>query len=214
MKEWNGAQIRELLLFIAGRIIESKPYLTEVDSAIGDGDHGIGMATGMEKVQEALSPEETAQLNPYAVFQRAGQAMLMSMGGASGVIFGSLYLGGARGYSEAAMGPGDLADFFQRSLEVIQKRGGAAVGDKTMVDALAPAVDAMEKHKDAGWLPMLEAAKEAARQGMEATKQYIAKYGRAKSLGERALGHPDAGAASVAIIFEAMCEKCRQMEGI
>ena len=94
----------------------------------------------------------------------------------------------------------------QKSLEKIQERGGASVGDKTMVDAMAPAVQALKASADKGLLEMLKAAEAAAKEGMENTKNCIAKFGKAKSLGERALGYQDAGATSVALIFEAMRE--------
>ncbi len=94
----------------------------------------------------------------------------------------------------------------RKSLAAIQERGGAKVGDKTMVDALAPAVEAMEANADKGFLEMLKAAEKAARQGMENTKKYVAKFGRAKSLLQRAVGHQDAGATSVYFILQGMRE--------
>lgn len=100
----------------------------------------------------------------------------------------------------------DIADMERKSLAAIQERGKAEVGDKTMVDALAPAVEALEANKDKGLLEMLKAAEEAARCGMEDTKKYVAKFGRAKSLMERAIGHQDAGATSVYFIFQGMRE--------
>lgn len=204
--ELNAEDARNMLLYIAQKIIRNKPYLTEIDSAIGDGDHGIGMAGGMQKVRRKLLQMEKEE-NVYALFAAAGQAMLMSMGGASGVIFGSLYLAGAKNEApKTSLNAGDLAVMEKMSLSAIQERGRAVVGDKTMVDALAPAVDAMEKYKDLGLVPMLKAAEEAARQGMEDSKKYMAKFGRAKSLLERAIGHQDAGATSVWLIFQGMRE--------
>ena len=136
--------LRQMLLFVADRMIRDKPYLTEVDSKIGDGDHGIGMEIGFQKVKSVLS------LKPYdnaaKLFQDAGLAMLNSMGGASGVIFGTLFLGGVKGLAETGeLTPADVSGFFMRSLGAIKARGGAAVGDKTMVDALEPACLAMEE---------------------------------------------------------------------
>ena len=133
--------------------------------------------------------------------------MLMSMGGASGVIFGSLYLAGAKGMNpKAELNASDLASMERKSLEAIKERGKAQVGDKTMVDALEPAVLAMEKYQGSSLLEMLRAAEEAAKQGVENTKNYTARFGRAKSLMERAIGHQDAGATSVWIIFRGMRE--------
>ena len=204
--ELNVEDARNMLLYIADKIIANKPYLTEIDSAIGDGDHGIGMAGGMQKAKRKLLKLED-QENVYRIFEEAGQAMLMSMGGASGVIFGSLYLAGAKGMeSKNVLTAFDLAEMEEKSLAAIQERGGVKVGDKTMVDALAPAVEALKKNVDLGLLEMLKQAEEAARIGMEDTKKYVAKFGRAKSLLERAIGHQDAGATSVYLIFQGMRE--------
>lgn len=206
LSELNASDTRNMLLYIADKIIASKPYLTEIDSAIGDGDHGIGMAGGMQKARKKLLHMETEE-NAYALFEAAGNAMLMSMGGASGVIFGSLYLAGAKGMEPKPVLFGeDLVNMERKSLQAIQERGKAQVGDKTMVDALSPAVEAMEKNRNGSLLDILKAAEEAARQGMEDTKKYIAKFGRAKSLMERAVGHQDAGATSVWLILQGMRE--------
>lgn len=202
----NAQDARNMLLYIADKVIAQKPYLTEIDSAIGDGDHGIGMAGGMQKAKKKLMKMESEE-NAYAVFEAAGKAMLLSMGGASGVIFGSLYLAGAKDVdAKPVLTAEDIAKMERKSLLAIQERGKAEVGDKTMVDALAPAVEALEANKDKGLLEMLKAAEEAARQGVENTKNYQAKFGRAKSLMERAIGYQDAGATSVWLIFQGMRE--------
>lgn len=206
LTELNVSDTKNMLLYIADKLIDKKPYLTEIDSAIGDGDHGIGMAGGMQKAKRKLLEMEDTD-NAYSIFETAGQAMLMSMGGASGVIFGSLYLAGAKGTApKSVLTASDLALMEQKSLKAIQERGGAQVGDKTMVDALSPAVDAMLANQDKSLLEMLTAAEAAAKQGMEDTKKYTARFGRAKSLLERAIGHRDAGAASVYFIFQGMRE--------
>ncbi len=206
LEELNAEDTRNMLLYIADKMIANKPYLTEIDSVIGDGDHGIGMAGGMQKVKKRLL-KMADEKNAYHLFEEAGQQMLMSMGGASGVIFGSLYLSGAEGMSpKEVITARDLADMEKKSLDAIQERGGAKVGDKTMVDALAPAVEALKKNADLGLLEMLKKAEESARQGVEDTKKYVAKFGRAKSLLERAIGYQDAGATSVYLIFQGMRE--------
>jgi dihydroxyacetone kinase phosphoprotein-dependent L subunit len=206
LEQLSVKDARNMLLYVADKIIANKPYLTEVDSAIGDGDHGIGMAGGMQKAKKKLLKMEDER-NVYQIFETAGQAMLMSMGGASGVIFGSLYLAGAKGMeAKEILTAQDIAKMEEKSLIAIQKRGGARLGDKTMVDALAPAVEALKEHAGEGLLEMMKAAEYAAKQGVENTKQYIAKYGRAKSLLERAIGYQDAGATSVYLIFQGMRE--------
>ena len=199
-----------MIAYIADQIIENKPLLTEIDSAIGDGDHGIGMAGGMQKAKNKVQSMEDSG-NSYALFEQAGKAMLMSMGGASGVIFGSLFLAGAKGMEpKKELFAQDLALMMEKSLGAIQERGKAQLGDKTMVDALHPAVKAMKENYSKGLVPMLQAAEAAAAKGVENTKQYQAKYGRAKSLMERAIGHQDAGATSVWIIFRSMREFVEQ----
>ena len=183
-----------------------KEYLTEIDSAIGDGDHGIGMYGGMKKAKKRLL-KMAGETDVYKLFEAAGTEMLNSMGGASGVIFGSLYLAGAKDMEpKEAIKAKELAAMERKSLHAIQERGKAEVGDKTMVDALVPAADALEANADNSLLDALKAAEVAAKQGVEDTKKYVAKFGRAKSLLERAIGHQDAGATSVWLIFQGMRE--------
>lgn len=202
----NAEDVRNMLIYIADKVMKKKGYLTEIDSAIGDGDHGIGMYGGMKKAKKkllAMAGEE----NAYKLFEEAGTQMLNSMGGASGVIFGSLYLAGAEGMQPKEYIDGDdLAKMERKSLTAIQERGKAKVGDKTMVDALSPAVAAMEENAGSSLLEILKAAESAAAQGVEDTKKYTAKFGRAKSLLERAIGHQDAGATSVWLILQGMRE--------
>ena len=212
MEQLNYSQVREMLLYIAEQIIASKPLLTQVDSQIGDGDHGIGMERGMKKAAEKLrSMEEGSDV--YTLFQEMGKSMLMSMGGASGVIFSTLFTGGAAGKpASAVLDSQGLCALMEGGLQKIKERGRAQAGDKTMVDALEPAVACMKACAGSGNLRlMLDQAAQAAREGMEATKNYQAKYGRAKSLMERALGHQDAGATSTWIIFRSMAEYVQRL---
>lgn len=206
LESLSAEDVRNMLLYIADKVMKKKGYLTEIDSAIGDGDHGIGMYGGMKKAKKKLLTM-TGEENVYKLFEEAGTQMLNSMGGASGVIFGSLYLAGAEGMQpKTEINGDDLAKMERKSLMEIQARGKAEVGDKTMVDALSPAVLAMESCAGQSLLEMLKAAENAAAQGVEDTKKYTAKFGRAKSLLERAIGHQDAGATSVWLIFQGMRE--------
>ena len=199
----NVEQTKEMILAVCDAVIENKPYLTEVDSKIGDGDHGIGMALGMEKVKTVLAEKKFQSVNE--VFQETGMTMLESMGGASGVIFSALFFGGLKGLEKTDVLDGELfAKMMRGALETIKKRGKAQPGDKTMVDALEPAVISMERSADRNLISLLQKAAAAADEGVELTKQYVAKFGRAKSLMERAVGYQDAGATSVSIIFHAM----------
>ncbi len=209
MTTLSAAQVKDLLLYTADEVIAAKPLLTEIDSAIGDGDHGIGMEKGMRKAREKLAAVEPNDV--YALFRLTGKTMLMSMGGASGVIFGSMFLAGARGQEPAEeLSTEELAAMFRRALGEIRQRGGAAVGDKTMVDAFQPAVESLERHAAEGFATALEAAEQAAKDGLERTKSFEAKFGRAKNQSST-IGYPDAGAASVWIIFRAMREYLHSM---
>lgn len=206
LEELNGEDVRNMLIYIADKIMGKKAYLTEIDSAIGDGDHGIGMYGGMKKAKKKLM-EMSGETDVYKIFEAAGTEMLNSMGGASGIIFGSLYLAGTKGMAtkETIMAK-ELSEMERKSMQAIQELGRAEVGDKTMVDALAPAVAALKANEKNSLLDALKAAEQAALKGVEDTKKYVARFGRAKSLLERAIGHQDAGATSVWLIFQGMRE--------
>lgn len=211
MKSLTTSQTVEMIIAACDAIIANKPYLTEVDSKIGDGDHGIGMAGGMEKAKAALI--ENGPFNDInTIFKTTGMAMLNSMGGASGVIFGSMFLSGIKKLESFAELDGELfTNIMRGALESIKDRGKAQVGDKTMVDAFEPAVIAMENSSKEDIILILNEAQKAAWQGVENTKNCIAKFGRAKSLMERAIGFQDAGATSVSIIFKAMYEYVKEL---
>ncbi|WP_164553320.1 dihydroxyacetone kinase subunit DhaL [Brevibacillus marinus] len=207
-------QTKELFAYLAEQFAKNKAFLTEIDSAIGDGDHGIGMALGFARAAEVLAEKDCETVND--VFHHAGMAMLGSMGGASGVIFGTMFMGGAK--RTGPFGQLDLealTALFSSSLEAIKQRGKAELGDKTMIDAYEPAVCALRQccERAQTLLEGLQVAEEKAREGMEQTKAYQAKFGRAKSLGERAVGHQDAGATSVWLIFRSMREWVERIGG-
>lgn len=205
MKELSVDQATGMIIAICDAIIENEPLLTEMDSRIGDGDHGIGMSGGMSKVKSLLMDEGPFD-DVTSLFRTTGMTLLNSMGGASGVLFGILFFGGTKGLPPSKTLDGKLlATIMRGSLEAIKDRGGAQPGDKTMIDAFEPAVIALEEmsHED-DLVSILQRAKNAAKQGAENTKNYVAKFGRAKSLMERAIGYEDPGAVSVAIIFDAM----------
>jgi dihydroxyacetone kinase phosphoprotein-dependent L subunit len=208
------SQTVEMIKYAGQKIIESKPFLTEIDSAIGDGDHGIGMEVGFKAAIKELNNQEFSSVN--GVFTETGKAMIMTMGGASGVIFGTMFLSGFNKHENVEkLNLKTLADAFETSLEAIKKRGKAKPGDKTMVDGLTPAVARLRESvsKNHTLLEGLANAVEGAKEGVEATKGYIGRLGRAKSLGERAIGHQDAGATSVSIIFNSMHDWVQENAG-
>ena len=206
MTALSTEQTLGMMLHCCDAIIANKDYLTEVDSAIGDGDHGMGMSGGMQKAAEALQKKAVFD-TINEIFKVTGMSMLSSMGGASGVIFGTMFLGGVKGLEPIqTLDAEAMARIMRGSLDAICLRGKAQEGDKTMVDALAPAVKALEAHRNEDLVVAMEAAAAAAKDGAERTRGYVAKFGRSRYMGERALGHMDAGAVSVSILFDAMRE--------
>lgn len=206
MYEINIETCKEMIIAACDAIIENKLYLTEVDSQTGDGDHGIGMSGGMQKAKDDLAGRDDYK-SINELFKTTGMSMLNSMGGASGVIFGTMFFGGVKAVEPITMlNSENFTKMMRASLESIKQRGKASVGDKTMVDALEPAVIAMEEANKEDLIVCIGKGSEAAKEGVIASKEMIAKFGRAKSLMERAIGFQDAGATSVQIIFEAMYE--------
>lgn len=188
-----------------GRLIASgKETLTELDAAIGDADHGANMDRGMTAVLAMLDAE--APGTPADLLKRTGMTLVGKVGGASGPLYGTAFLRMA-----AAAGGADVLDaqgfakVLRAGLDGVVARGKAEAGDKTMVDALAPAVDALDGALGAGQ-PLGEAVRAAVRaaeQGRDATIPLVARKGRASYLGERSAGHQDPGATSVTLLLTA-----------
>ncbi|ARQ71797.1 dihydroxyacetone kinase subunit DhaL [Streptomyces marincola] len=184
-------------LTTAARAVErDADRLTALDSAIGDADHGSNLRRGMAAVAAALDAEEPA--TPGAVLLLAGRTLVSTVGGASGPLYGTLLrrAGKALGDAERVEGE-ELREALAEGADAVARLGGAAQGDKTMLDALLPAVAA---------LPDLAAAAGAAQRGAEATIALRARRGRASYLGERSEGHMDPGSASTALLFLALAE--------
>lgn len=207
-------QLRQMFLYVAGEIVNSTALLTQADKAIGDGDHGVGMARGFEAVRERLENDSFESVG--SLLKAVGTTLITSVGGASGIIFGTFFRGGAERLLERRefQAP-DLGMLLSDGLEAVMARGGARPGDKTVVDALEPAARAVEaaavKTAAAAGAATAaaaaaKAAAEAAGKGVEETKEMIARIGKAKTLGERSLGHPDPGALSMHLILQAIAD--------
>lgn len=205
MKSFDINSARGALLHVCDAIIVAEPLLTEIDSRIGDGDHGQGMKAGFTALKAMLQNADFADM--YTLFRESGIALLKEMGGASGVIFCTLFIGGVeplRGVKE--MDGEALIRFLRAGKDSVMRRGGAVAGQKTMLDALLPAVEAMSgiDSQDIGTL--LNAAAEGAQAGAEATKAMSGAIGRSQHFAREAIGTPDPGAVSTAIIFEALSQ--------
>jgi len=196
-------QAKRMLLVVADVIIESEPQLSQADRDLGDGDHGLGMKRGFTALKKSLADESFTSLQE--LFKTAGMALLTTMGGASGVVFGSLFLAGDKTLHGATdFGSHEISHLLHQSLTDVMKRGGAKPGDKTMIDALSPAADAAKENLDQPISESINAIADAAIEGREASKAMLATMGRAKTLGEKTIGLPDAGAISVSIILDTM----------
>ena len=190
---------------IASSVRAERDYLVQLDAAIGDGDHGINMNRGFDAVTLALSTEPDS--TPGKLLILAGKTLISTVGGASGPLWGSALRKAGR-----ALGDGptfdlsQLVDAIAAALASVQDLGAAVPGDKTMVDALDPAVTAMRAGlaRGASSGEMLRSAAEAAETGMRATIPMQARKGRASYLGERSIGHQDPGATSTALIIRAL----------
>jgi phosphoenolpyruvate---glycerone phosphotransferase subunit DhaL len=200
----DSAQLSAWLTEFA-RLVEShRDLLTELDSAIGDADHGSNLDRGMKAVLAMLETEQPG--TPAAVLKRTGMTLVSTVGGASGPLYGTAFLrmASAAGDAETLDGPA-FAKALRAGLDGVVARGKAVAGDKTMYDALAPAVDALDAALAAGqpFAEGLDAAVRAAEEGRAATIPLVARKGRASYLGERSAGHQDPGATSVTFLIAA-----------
>lgn len=191
---------------VAAAIRAESEYLTQLDAAIGDGDHGTNMTRGFNAVQKALAGQD-ASLSPGQLLTLAGKTLVSTVGGASGPLWGTALrrAGRSLGKAEEVDGPAMLAAL-DAGVDGVVEIGAATPGDKTMLDALQPAVDALRRGLDSG-VPFdvaLASAAEAAEEGARATVPMQARKGRASYLGERSIGHQDPGATSVALVMRAL----------
>lgn len=188
----------------ASDVAEQKDYLTGLDAAIGDADHGTNMDRGMTAVLAAL--DGSTPPDAGALFKKVGMTLVSTVGGASGPLFGTFFLRLGTTLGDATeVDPAALAAALRAGLDGVVARGRAEAGDKTMYDALAPAVDALDASlsggQDVG--AGLRAAAGAAEAGRDATVPMLARKGRASYLGERSVGHQDPGATTVALLVAA-----------
>jgi dihydroxyacetone kinase-like protein len=202
----HGAVLAWIRRF-AAEIEEHRGELVRLDTAIGDGDHGTNMDRGMRKVLEKLDTLDGDDIG--AALKATGMALVSSVGGAAGPLYGTLFLQmGSATPGAATLGVAEWADALEAGLRGVQARGKAEPGDKTMVDALTPAVAALRAAESEG-VEMGEAARRAAaaaEEGMKATTPMEARKGRASYLGPRSVGHQDPGATSSYLLLRSAAE--------
>jgi dihydroxyacetone kinase-like protein len=214
--QWAQAWLRAS----AAAVHERSAWLTELDAAIGDGDHGINLDRGFGLVVARLDAQEAQLLPAGVVLAEAGRVMLGSVGGASGALYGRALARAGAAIPEPDVRAGDVLPLdvivraFEAAVEAIAALGRSGPGDKTMLDALIPALGALRASAGAETSlgEALQRAAQAAEVGLEATRPLVARRGRASYLGERSAGHLDPGAASSALLVRALAETCPPAE--
>jgi len=198
------AALHEWVRTFAGLIEQHREHLTELDAAIGDADHGSNMDRGMKAAVAALEQAQPMVAGP--LLSKVGMTLVSTVGGASGPLFGTFFLRMGTSLGDtASASPQDFAAALRAGLGGVIARGKAEPGEKTMLDALIPAVDALDGAlaEQKSLADALTAARQAAEAGRDATTPMLARKGRASYLGERSVGHQDPGATTVALLLEA-----------
>ncbi len=193
--------IIDWLQSLAEVMAKNKDYLTELDAAIGDADHGINMNRGFQKVKEKIPTLVNQDIE--TIFKTVSMTLISSIGGASGPLYGTFFLkASAKTANKEQLNKQELGKILQAGLEGVIQRGKANLDDKTMIDSLTPAVTVYQQETEL--LEALRKAVDAAEQGMKNTIPLIAKKGRASYLGERSMGHQDPGATSSYLMLKTL----------
>ena len=203
----TSGSVRDWIKSYSAAIADNRDYLTTLDSAIGDADHGTNMERGMRRALERLDGVEGDDIG--ATLKAVGMALVSSVGGAGGPLYGTLFIqmgGATAGKDEVVLA--DWAKAVKAGVDGVQSRGKAEPGDKTMVDALLPAAEALREAADQGTelAEALRQAAGAAEEGMKATIELVARKGRASYLGPRSAGHQDPGATSSYLLMKSAAD--------
>ena len=211
---YNKEFFKNFIVRLIPMFEEHRDYLSKLDSDIGDGDHGINMSIGFREVQKQLDKlyEETEDISSF--YRKVGMIILGKVGGAAGPLYGSLFMKAGddvKGKSELTFE--ELVGFIENGIKSIEMRGKAVVGDKTMVDALRPAIDRMKEELGSGKgdLEIFESFVNELKEGSDKTIPLVAKKGRAMRLGERAIGFRDPGSFSSYLIYKEMLDEMKNL---
>lgn len=207
----DSKKVIEILIKVSEKIDKNKEYLTELDAAIGDGDHGLNMSKGFNAVSDKLKAEEDDNIGN--ILKNTGMTLVSNVGGASGPLYGTAFMKASMALKDKnEIDINDFLSALKLALEGIKSRGKSTEGEKTMIDALSPAIKSMEdsiKNGDS-YIEVLEKGKYAALEGVEFTKTIKATKGRASYLGDRSIGHQDPGATSCFYILETIYEEAKK----
>ena len=207
MNTITTTQLQDALLHVCDVIIDAESMLTELDTIIGDGDHGIGMKTGFSALRTLLQGERFT--DTFTLLKESGLMLIKVMGGTSGVIFGTMFIGGLSAVKDKdPITVQDFAQYIDLGTKAISVRGKVDRGAKTMYDALAEARDSLLKAaaENADVHAFFLAGAEGAERGAEATKPMQSRMGRSKNFRDRTVGHPDSGAVSTSLLFRALSD--------
>lgn len=209
----DAAGLVKILEAVADKINENRQFLTELDSAIGDADHGINMSKGFSAVLEKLHSQEFGDCG--AILKTVGMTLVSTVGGASGPLYGTAFMRAGQAVAgKSSLNFDDFIAIMDQALEGIKYRGKAQRGEKTIIDSLEPAVEILKNEKDStDRKSVMDKALNAAKEGVEYTRNIIAKKGRASYLGERSIGHQDPGATSCYLMLQAAIQKIKEMSG-
>jgi phosphoenolpyruvate---glycerone phosphotransferase subunit DhaL len=191
----------------AAHIAERKDYLTQLDAAIGDADHGANMNRGLQAVLAKKAEYQNTDIGAF--LKGVAMTLISTVGGASGALYGTFFLQASTvAGNRTELSPGEFGSLLEKGLAGIVLRGKAALGDKTMVDALQPGIKAYKHSVESGesLQQALSIAVNAAEEGLKSTVPLVARKGRASYLGERSAGHPDPGSASTVLLFQSAAE--------
>jgi dihydroxyacetone kinase-like protein len=212
--ELNKEFFKNVIIRLIPMFEEHRDYLSKLDSDIGDGDHGINMSIGFREVEKQLEKvyEETEDIAGF--YRKVGMIILGKVGGAAGPLYGSLFMkAGEDVKGKNTLTFPEFVNFIENGIKSIEARGKAVVGDKTMVDALRPAIDLMKSELDSGKseLEIFEDFVHELKEGSDRTIPLIAKKGRAMRLGERAIGFRDPGSFSSYLIYNEVLEELKKL---
>jgi len=194
--------LKSLVRAAAEQVIACAPELTALDQAIGDGDHGANMKRGFEAVLGKL--DAIGELPPGDALKTIGKTLVMTVGGASGPLYGSFFMAAGDAVGQGKQLPEDLAEVMSRGVDAVCSRGRATRGEKTMLDVLFPVLETLQAHPGAP--DLIERVRLAASRGVESTSPMQATKGRASFLGARSVGHRDPGAQSSCVLVQSVCD--------
>lgn len=209
----TAGDVKKILCDIADAIEREKDYLSELDRAVGDGDHGVSMSVGWQAIRERIG-EIDNRGECSEVFKAAGMSFLNAVGASVGPLYATAFIRAAAAVQgKTELDVTDIMNLLAAAVNGIKERGKAEVGDKTMIDTWVPAIEAMKEAESKGQEPLfcLEAAVAGGKKGMEATTQMLSQKGRSSRLGSRSIGHQDPGATSGYLILLTFVQSLKEI---